>query len=706
MTKKSIWPAVAEVRHVAVLFVDLTGSSALLASSEPHEFAEVLEDWFSSVCGIVRSYGGDIKGRPGDCVVASWPDTIELAPDRAVLAANRIRRASTGMRRPIHIGLHWDTCEFLPVREIRTYMSDLPSLFGTASWIAARVMAADKGGDLLATREFTDALATCGTWSDRGNIEELGRSWSLAECHRIGSHSVAEPESGCSLNHQHEAAAGWYHRIEATVADRVGNASEVILHAREALSSIRDSSDTSEVVEDLMKLTAEACNNLGDWEGCLRACDDLMRRSNASNLAISRANFFLAEANCLRGRRNEEIEALSAAYAVLGSTPPERQAADCLYYLGTALQREKGQEEWGKGLVEQARTIYQRFKDSPLADPLERVAARLELALIYQFYDEDLPRATSLLAEALEESSDSGYLRHLRTILNNLGTIAMQRALFDKAQSYFRRAQRLAIAGADLNLQALVLRNLGKLWLNRLNVGMPTDRAETLKAARDYLDRAARIYEYLGYTGMAVDTRSLLDALGVPDDARKVSHGHFVPLTWSPDDETFDAPPESMDPMARGNWWHMKGREYEAQEQLTRSLECFQEAMRCKQEVGDQAGIATSCHMIGVIYAKTKDWENAQRHMLESMAIEAGEGNIQGLMQSLRDLAILSADSGATDQATILEEIGSHLGDWLTNRSGPLNLSGLSVEALDEPLRSRLSEAIMQASQLLSEATR
>lgn len=79
-----------EVREVAILFVDLTGSTELAASRPPTEVVDLLNEFFGVVVEAVDSHGGWVNKFEGDAALAVWgaPQECDDAAGSA-LAAGR-----------------------------------------------------------------------------------------------------------------------------------------------------------------------------------------------------------------------------------------------------------------------------------------------------------------------------------------------------------------------------------------------------------------------------------------------------------------------------------------------------------------------------------------------------------------------------------------------------------------------------------------
>ncbi|MCV7352337.1 adenylate/guanylate cyclase domain-containing protein [Mycobacterium parmense] len=79
-----------EVRDVAILFVDLVGSTAIAASRRPEEVAAILNDFFRIVVAAVHQRCGLINKFEGDAVLAVFGAPIDIDdPTSAALATAR-----------------------------------------------------------------------------------------------------------------------------------------------------------------------------------------------------------------------------------------------------------------------------------------------------------------------------------------------------------------------------------------------------------------------------------------------------------------------------------------------------------------------------------------------------------------------------------------------------------------------------------------
>lgn len=81
-----------ELRDVAVLFVDVVGSTELAAARPPQEVVALLNRFFAEVVDVVDAHGGWIDKFPGDAALAVFgaPLAVEDAAGRALRAAREL----------------------------------------------------------------------------------------------------------------------------------------------------------------------------------------------------------------------------------------------------------------------------------------------------------------------------------------------------------------------------------------------------------------------------------------------------------------------------------------------------------------------------------------------------------------------------------------------------------------------------------------
>jgi adenylate cyclase len=90
-----------EVRQVAVLFVDLVGSTALAAERPPEEVVGLLNRFFAVVVEVVEEHGGWINKFEGDAALAVFGAPVDIEdPAGCALAAGRVLAARLAAELP------------------------------------------------------------------------------------------------------------------------------------------------------------------------------------------------------------------------------------------------------------------------------------------------------------------------------------------------------------------------------------------------------------------------------------------------------------------------------------------------------------------------------------------------------------------------------------------------------------------------------
>ena len=99
--------AVAERRHITVLFCDLVGSTPLSTRLDPEDLQQVLETYRTSVVAAVTAKGGYVALFVGDGVLAyfGWPNADEAHADSAVRATLAAIEAVRPHQLPVRIGI-------------------------------------------------------------------------------------------------------------------------------------------------------------------------------------------------------------------------------------------------------------------------------------------------------------------------------------------------------------------------------------------------------------------------------------------------------------------------------------------------------------------------------------------------------------------------------------------------------------------------
>ncbi|MEV0157816.1 adenylate/guanylate cyclase domain-containing protein [Micromonospora sp. NPDC050686] len=99
------WPVPEERRTVSVLFADIVGSTGLVERLDPEDVRALQRDYFDTVAGVLRRWGGTVEKYVGDAVMALFGagDSDGFDAYRAVRAGLEIQRVLD--RRPLAGGM-------------------------------------------------------------------------------------------------------------------------------------------------------------------------------------------------------------------------------------------------------------------------------------------------------------------------------------------------------------------------------------------------------------------------------------------------------------------------------------------------------------------------------------------------------------------------------------------------------------------------
>ncbi|UJR81550.1 adenylate/guanylate cyclase domain-containing protein [Sandaracinus amylolyticus] len=135
------------VGHIALLFSDLTGSTALYEKVGDARAFAIVEDHFRLMERAIAEQGGAIVKTMGDAVMASFASAREaIAASFAMIAAHDAKYASMGLG--VKIGVHAGPC--LAVRA-----NDRLDYFGTTVNVAARLQAQAKASEVVMTESLS-----------------------------------------------------------------------------------------------------------------------------------------------------------------------------------------------------------------------------------------------------------------------------------------------------------------------------------------------------------------------------------------------------------------------------------------------------------------------------------------------------------------------------------------------------------------------
>ncbi|KWX67952.1 adenylate/guanylate cyclase domain-containing protein [Mycobacterium sp. NAZ190054] len=104
-TDQSVSSSAGDERDVAILFIDLVGSTQLAAGREPREVADLLNDFFQIVVAAVDERHGLVNKFQGDAVLAVFGAPLHIAEPASAALATARALTSRLRRLPVDFGI-------------------------------------------------------------------------------------------------------------------------------------------------------------------------------------------------------------------------------------------------------------------------------------------------------------------------------------------------------------------------------------------------------------------------------------------------------------------------------------------------------------------------------------------------------------------------------------------------------------------------
>jgi len=191
----------ADRRPVAVMFIDLSGYTAMSTGLDPEETHHLLKRFFEVVDGLIVEFGGTIDKHIGDNVMALFGAPVAHGNDteRAVRAALAVHGAMPALAREfgrslsVHIGIALGEviASGLGSASHRAY-----TVTGDAANLAARLMDLAAGGETLVSEPVRQATEAVVTYAPRGelSVKGLGQPQNAFSLLGLAAERAAEPD--------------------------------------------------------------------------------------------------------------------------------------------------------------------------------------------------------------------------------------------------------------------------------------------------------------------------------------------------------------------------------------------------------------------------------------------------------------------------------------------------------------------------------
>jgi class 3 adenylate cyclase len=196
-------PREAERRQLTVMFVDLVGSTALLAKLDPEDMREVIRTYQNAVAGELARFEGHVAKFMGDGVLAyfGWPRAHEDEAERAVRAGLAVTAAIGQLSSPAGEAL----AARVAIATGLVVVGDLvgqgaaqeEAVVGETPNLAARLQALAQPGQVVIAGARAGSSATSSNWTNSGHLRS--RVWTSlyrsSRCVPNGSSRVASPRA-------------------------------------------------------------------------------------------------------------------------------------------------------------------------------------------------------------------------------------------------------------------------------------------------------------------------------------------------------------------------------------------------------------------------------------------------------------------------------------------------------------------------------
>ena len=158
-------------RRLATLFVDIAGSTRLLAQHPPERVLAVVQRFLRLVTEVALAYCGDVKDFEGDGALLYFESTAEaaqaaLAIRSALAAGSRDRETPITARMSLTVG-------DVVLGVVGSAMRQAVALVGPSVSVGARLLKQIPPGGIIASGEVVEAL--------RAEAPELAAQWRLLD---------------------------------------------------------------------------------------------------------------------------------------------------------------------------------------------------------------------------------------------------------------------------------------------------------------------------------------------------------------------------------------------------------------------------------------------------------------------------------------------------------------------------------------------
>jgi tetratricopeptide (TPR) repeat protein len=422
-----------------------------------------------------------------------------------------------------------------------------------------------------------------------------------------------------------------------------------------------------ELADGLRQLGSQylAAGELGEAENVLREAVDVGERGLGSNdLRIADALEGLGDALTAAGKAQEALEAITRALALKKEAMGERHrsVADLEDKLGALLA--------GVGRLEESRVYFMQSlaaRRDICGPDHPAVAASLERLADTAIAMGNLRDARDYLNEALQIAAREGGTMKAR-ILGSLGSLSLKERDLSAAEQYFQEAiGSLDATGSDPAAPSI--------FDGSAKVAIGTGDFEK---AQSYYERAQLVRETVLGPSHPETLRGIVnlgDLAAVQGKWDRASTHYRRALSL------VERTASEVHPLA-GEIYLKLGEVAQGRHKYDEAESWYRQAIDIHERLGDQAGISGGYHQLGTLAQARGDYDSAEAFYRQSLEMDKLLGDQAGISSGFRRLGTLAQARGNYDDAEMFYrqslEIDERLDDHAGISSGVRHLGGLA----------------------------
>jgi tetratricopeptide (TPR) repeat protein len=219
------------------------------------------------------------------------------------------------------------------------------------------------------------------------------------------------------------------------------------------------------------------------------------------------------------------------------------------------------------------------------------------------------------------------------TLLNDRGTIALKRSVWDQAIKYYEQSLETFERLGDVHGMAQTFNNLGAVY-----------------ADKGAWDRAIKMYE------QSLETKERLgDVHGMAQTFNNLGSVYLQQGAWNRAIKMYEQSLETYERLGdvhgMAQTFNNLGLVYAQQGKWDQAIAMYEQSLETFERLGDVHGMAQTWGNLGIVYAQQGKWDQAIKMYEQSLEISERLGDVHGMAQTFNNLGIVYRQQGAWDRA-------------------------------------------------------